>query len=245
VNFLEIVPKKIETFAEEVKAIQKKYPSVTGINVPDILSLKHRSEEAAEVLLKEGIHTIPHFRSVDRTIDELCALLGRFIDLGLKEILLVAGDKPQQLNIKTYSVTPAMAVQRIKSVWPQLKVYCGLDQYRESFKKELDYCEIKKMAGCDGFFTQPFFDVELARIYLEQLGDTEIFVGHCPVTNENSKNYWKTKNNAIFPKNFELNMESNCELANQLIGLAKKFGQHTYMMPILAPIDPYLSGVST
>ncbi len=242
-NLLEIVPHKINTFADEVKALFEQYPQIDGINIPDVLSLKYRSHEGAEKLLKAGIRAIPHFRSIDRPLEDLCDLVKSLIDIGLKDLLIVKGDNPQQINTKTYSVTTIMAVKKIKDLWPNLKVYCALDPYRDSFKKELEFCNIKKMAGIDGFFTQPFFDPELARIYIEQIANTEIFIGHCPVLNEASLNYWETKNNAIFPKSFKMDLEHNCSIAKELLQLAKKFNQHTYLMPILTPLDPYLRGI--
>ena len=39
----------------------------------------------------------------------------------------------------------------------------------QSMKKELDYTKKKIDAGADGLFSQPFFDLNLAEIYLDQL----------------------------------------------------------------------------
>ena len=113
----------------------------------------------------------------------------------------------------------------------------------DSFQGELAYCKRKLDAGADGLFSQPFFDVEMARIYLDQLKSTSVFVGMSPVITEKSLNYWKTVNNVIFPDQFDLALSANCKIGRGLMQLARDYTQHTYSMPIRMDPDEYLAGL--
>lgn len=242
-NFLELVPRDLAVLEQESLQLLQHNPRLTGINIPDVLRLPIRSHEAAACLLKKGITAIPHLRSMDRSVKQTLEIVKHLISLGLTSVLIVSGDKPTSPESQTYEVTPLQVIEVLKSQFPTLNVYAALDPYRTSFKQELAYCEAKKHAGADGFFTQPFFDPELARIFLEQLEGSEVFVGISPVLSEKSINYWKTKNMAIFPRHFQLDLEWNCQLGKAIVETAQRLGHHTYMMPITVSAEAYVSGV--
>lgn len=90
------------------------------------------------------------------------------------------------------------------------------------------------------FLLNLFFDIEHAKEYLEKLNNTEIFIGISPVITENSKNYWTNVNKVNFSKDFELSLSYNSKLAKQLIKLANDTNNHSYIMPIKAPLTTYL-----
>jgi methylenetetrahydrofolate reductase (NADPH) len=241
---LELVPRDFTSLEQEVTKTYKEFPQVEGINLPDILEFKLRSHDATEYVLKKNPNTqiVPHYRAIDRSVDSALKITENLYELGMRKVLIVSGDKPKGFQ-KTYPVTPLKLIPALKKSFPDLNVYCGLDPYRTAFRDELDYCEQKIDAGADGFFTQPFFDKDLARIYLEHLEHTEVFLGISPILYESSRNYWLTKNKAFFPKEFQLDMEYNCQLAKDLMALAKSFNQNVYLMPILVPVFEYLEGV--
>ncbi|MCP4050276.1 MAG: methylenetetrahydrofolate reductase [bacterium] len=242
-NYIEIVPRKMETFVEYMRQLMLKYPEISGANIPDIYRLDLRSYDVAGVLLDAGIKAIPHFRSIAQSIEDAISILEDLIPRGLDEILIIKGDNPESVKINTFPVSSITFLKKIKKRFPSLKVHCALDPYRNSFKKELEYCQMKLDAGADGFFTQALFDIDLARIYMEQLSGVKIYFGHSPVLTDSSKHYWETTNSAIFPANFKKDMKTNCNTAKQLIELADNNNHHTYLMPILAPVDEYLSGI--
>jgi methylenetetrahydrofolate reductase (NADPH) len=242
-NLCELVPRDLESFVAEAKEIVAKYPEVKGINVPDVHRLDVRSYNAADSLLDEGVFVVPHIRAIDNPIEVTVAILSRLVKKGLTHVLIITGDTPINISAKTYPVKVVDLVKTLKAVHPDLKVYCAVDPYRQSFQKELTYCKEKIEAGADGFFSQPFFDPKLAEIYIEQLGDVEFFVGLSPVTSENSYNYWIVRNKAIFPHNFETTMEFNCELGKDVVAMAKKHAKNTYLMPIKNDPNVYLAGL--
>jgi methylenetetrahydrofolate reductase (NADPH) len=124
-----------------------------------------------------------------------------------------------------------------------IKVYAAIDQYRSSIKKELEYTQLKVDAGADGFFTQPFFDIRLMDMYMEYLCDTEVYWGISPVISERSTNYWEIKNNVVFPKSFQHNLEWNIDFAKKVLDFASKTNTNAYFMPIKIDIDNYLAKV--
>lgn len=241
-NLLELVPREESEFIREAHQLLQEVNQLNGINIPDVIRLEMRSHVAARVLLQQGIFAIPHIRCIDRPIAETLTIIGSLIQTGLTHVLIVTGD-PKEGETEPSPIHALHIIEAVKLRYPSLNIYGALDPYRQSFKQELAYCKEKKMAGVSGFFTQPFFDAELARIYLEQLEGYDVFLGISPVTTENSMNYWKTRNAAIFPKNFSLSLEDNIELGATLIRTAQKFNQNTYMMPIRTPALAYAKGV--
>ncbi len=227
--YLELVARDKETLLSEAIGASNS-GLISGINIPDVVRLSTRSYEGAEWLLDQGITTIPHIRASDLPLPKTLAMIGALVQKGLKAVLIISGDlDPTKQNVR---VPVTALVSEVKNRFPNLLVYCGLDPYRSGFSEELAYCEQKLNAGADGFFTQPFFDGHLAKIYLDQLGLTTLFLGISPVTTEKSLHYWITKNKAIFPKSFSLDFFQNCSLAADLIRLAQSAHQNAYLMPI-------------
>ncbi|MDR2580274.1 MAG: methylenetetrahydrofolate reductase [Fibromonadaceae bacterium] len=238
---LELVPKNLDSFLEESKSHIDHFPKITAINIPEIRSVEIKSFEASEHLLKNGVAAIPHFRLIDRSLSDLEKMIEKLIPLGLKQTLLISGDPPVDMpNFVPSGVKAPEAIKYIKSKFPQLKVYAGQDSYRQSFRKELDYCKEKLNAGADGFFTQPFFSEGILTQWLEQLPETEMWIGLCPVTGQNSRNYWETVNQVVFPPNFKFNLEGNCILGRRILTLVEAAKKDAYLMPITVSASKYL-----
>lgn len=240
---LEIVPRKIESFPDEMMPIFARYSKINAINIPDIHRLSLRSYDAALYLAQKGLRVIPHIRATGQPLAQTIDISKKLFQAGIKEILMIQGDPPIAVNAPVFEITSIQAIQAIKAKVPQLKVYAAMDPYRSSFKQELTYCHAKLDSGADGLFSQAFFDVELARMYVEQLENVPIYLGHCPVLNESAHNYWTTRNHVIFPKSFKMDMAINGRIAQELIALAEASNNHVYLMPILAPLNSYLDSI--
>jgi methylenetetrahydrofolate reductase (NADPH) len=187
---LELVPRTLDSFLEESKAHINNFPKIKAINIPELRSVEIKSFEASEHLLKNGVVAIPHFRLIDRTLDDLETKIEKLVSLGLEQVLLISGDPPIDVsNFVPSGVKVPQAIKHLKAKFPRLKVYAGQDSYRQSFKKELDYCKEKLEAGADGFFTQPFFSEGILNQWLEQLQEIEMWIGLSPVTGTASRNY--------------------------------------------------------
>lgn len=247
---LELVPRLEEQLLEETKLAIMKYKSITNINIPDLLSLKMRSWEASGLMVRgmkdEGIEklpvVIPHIRAMDFNMKKLDKLYAAIEENKLTELLVLTGDLPQ----RTHYIHPTTSVEliaQLKKDFKGIKIYGAIDQYRGSIKSEYEYVKKKMDVGADGFFTQPFFDIRFIEIYAEILEDTEMFWGISPIITQRSMDYWTTRNNVIFPKEFEPNLEYNCNFAKRVIEFAMQSGGNIYFMPIKVNVDEYLKGV--
>jgi methylenetetrahydrofolate reductase (NADPH) len=241
---LELVPKTLDSILEESNLHISNFPKITAINIPEIRSVEIKSFAAAEHLLKNSVAAIPHFRLIDRTLDDLEQKIEKLLELGLKQVLLISGDPPIDVaNFVPSGIKAPQAIKHIKNKFPQLKVYAGQDSYRQSFKKELDYCKEKLDSGADGFFTQPFFSEGLLAQWLEQLPGTEMWIGLSPVTGKSSRNYWETVNQVVFPPNFCFDLEGNCAMGRRILTLVEAAKKDAYLMPITISANKYLSAL--
>ncbi len=243
-NLIELVPRpSIESVTDQASFLLHRFSDqVSGINIPDVKRLSVRSYDAAKVFLRRGIFVIPHIRSMDFSGESAIILFDELRSLGLTHVLIVTGDVYPEFN----SNEPLTAIDMIgllKKRYPDLIVYAALDPYRTSSDEELMYCHQKLDTGCDGFFTQPFFDLELADWYLPRLTHTEVFVGISPVLTAKSKQYWAMRNHVIFSELFQLELRYNICLAHDLMSLARRYGQHTYHMPITMDAQEYVQAL--
>jgi len=242
-HLIELVPRQLDSFVAESNDLLKSFPFLDGVNVPDVLRLETRSHEAAKALLQRNQLAIPHIRAMDRPLEKSVSLVKELIDLGLNHVLIVSGDIPLSPEKDTFGIGSIALIQALRKQFPTLNVYAALDPYRQSFIDEVNYCRRKIQAGATGFFTQPFFDTNMARLFLDQLQDVPVFLGISPVLAEKSLHYWINKNKVVFPKSFELTLEYNVCLAKKLMALAKGFNQHVYLMPITLNAHQYLEAI--
>lgn len=240
--FLELIPKDSATLQEEAQKIRLRYPEVDGLNFPDLLKYPTRSWECAQACLGSYTRILPHIRAIDFDIRKPLEAVQNIYDMGIREVLVITGDPPQELR-RIYPNTSVDLIRQIKVDHPDMKVYAAIDPYRQGMQSELQYVERKINAGADGFFTQPFFDMRLLEIWQEQLAGKNVFWGISPVTSERNFLYWMTKNNTVFPKDFRTDMNWNLELGRRILDFAKQTETSAYIMPIRANVIPYLDGL--
>lgn len=230
---LELVPRSLDLLLQESKDNMSTFSWISSLNIPEIKSVPLKSFEATEFLLKNGIKQVtPHFRMIDRTFSELMDLVGKLVDLGLERVLLIGGDAPNDPEFQPSGLTTVAAIREVRRQYPNLKIYAGIDQYRQSFREELDYAFRKRDAGCDGFYTQPFFSVGMLELWLEQLADSELWAGIAPVISEKSRLYWVRTNKTVFPPNYQFTMEYNTFIARKLLNAISRADQRAYLMPV-------------
>lgn len=238
--FLELVPRDLDILLEEATWATSTYPKIAGINIPDVPRLSTRSHDAAALLLENGIDAVPHIRTIDRECEATVAIVEHLVKLGMSKVLLITGDPPSSPMQNTYDVSPIMVTEKLRQRFPDLDVYCAMDPYRKNIQKEVIYCKQKRAVGVKGFFTQPFFDANLAAYYLDILRESSLFLGISPVITETSKHYWENRNRVVFPSHFELSLEYNVTLSKGIIDQVNALDQHVYLMPIKAPLKDYL-----
>lgn len=240
---LELVPRSRSKLRAELAQLPELFPGVDTVNIPDLMRFSTRSWEGC-AFAPAGLRTIPHVRAIDLNPKEPLPMAGAFLAHGIEEVLIISGDAPSDMNRRVYNVDAEHAIRRFRRELPHVKVYAGLDPYRQSFAAERDYMERKLEAGAAGFFTQPFFDMRLVEAFADIVPDgAEVWWGATTVTEEGSLNYWQTRNKAVFPRSFELTMDWDRQFAAQLLAFARQQGQHAYFMPVKADAADYLRGI--
>lgn len=240
---IELVPRDRDSLQEEMQLIRVNFPDINTVNIPDLLKFPLRSWEACQQARQFFPDTIPHLRAIDFDLSQPFPLVETFTQSGINKVLVIAGDQPQDMSRRVFRTSSIELIRALKRAAPCLKVYAGIDPYRNGIKAELDYIKRKLDAGADGFFTQPFFDLRLMEIYYDLLSGLDIYWGISPVLTERSKDYWDNLNNAIFPPDFEPTLRWNRKLARKAVAFAKKTESNLYFMPIRINIVKYLDGI--
>lgn len=240
---IELVPRDLKTLEEEMQLIRENFPSINTINIPDLIKFDVRSWEGCRLALRYFNNTIPHIRAIDFESDRAFPLTDYIRKCGFGSVLVIKGDKPQDMSRKVFRTSSIEMIRLIKKEMPEVKVYAGIDPYRSSIRDELEYCKAKREAGAEGFFTQPFFDLRIMEVYADLLSGIEVFWGVSPVMSEKSRNYWENRNNAVFPKNFKPTLEWNRDFAHQALEFVKSRQTNIYFMPIRIDVKRYLSGI--
>jgi methylenetetrahydrofolate reductase (NADPH) len=249
---LEAVPRSPEALATAAAAAAE-FPAIALINIPDLLRFSIRSWEACGILAgtfknpaRRLPALLPHLRACDFDPEAPFPHVSCFRSLGIDRVLVIAGDPPDPNIAASRRFYPAETVpfiKKLKNEMPELQVYGAFDPYRTNIRYELDYLAAKKEAGAGGFFSQPFFDLRLLEIYAEYLEGTEVFWGVSPVLSEASRNYWESRNRAVFPKSFRAGLSWNVAFGRRVLGFCKTNGFNLYLMPIKVDLGAYLSGV--
>jgi len=240
---VELVPRQKVTFLKELELIKANFTSVDTINIPDITRYEITSFEAAELAGPLFSHVIPHIRAGAIDKNKLLPFKDFLVQNKINEVLVVLGDAPHELLKDFHPCTSIDLIKKFKTEVPQVRVYAAIDQYRSNFKEEYEYIHKKIDAGADGFFTQPFFDLELMNFYSQNLKNIEVFWGVSPAASERSKSYWQINNKIKFPHDFEPTMEWNREFAKKALKLIESQKSHIYFMPIKADVIEYLTGI--
>ncbi len=240
---LELVPNSEEQLIEELSLVKDYYKEINAINIPELIRFSIRSWEGCAIAKAYFDRAIPHIRAIDLDLSKPLPMKDILVNNKIKEVLVLAGDPPADKNRVIYNTTTIDIVKKFKQELPDIKVYCAIDQYRDSIKNEIEYTNRKLEAGADAFFTQPFFDLRLLELYEEMLENTNTFFGLSPVLSNSSMNYWNEKNNVIFPKGFAPNLEWNAEFTKKALDFLKNKNKKAYLMPIQTDLKKYLDSI--
>lgn len=240
---IELVPRSESSLRSELQLVREHFPSIERINIPDILRFSMRSWEGCAIAGEQFPKAIPHLRAIDFDPNQPLSIGEAICADTIEAVLVITGDLPQDMGHKCYRTNCLEMIRRLKREFPQVKIYAGMDPYRNGIKEEIDYVRAKQDAGAEGFFTQPFFDLRLMEIYQGFLQDCNVYWGVSPVLTENSQNYWENKNNAIFPPDFEPTIAWNRDFARKALQFARDHGGNLYFMPIRTDIAAYLDGI--
>lgn len=240
---IELVPRSLASLDADLAVVARRFPSVSTVNIPDLLRFELRSWDACERARQTLPHAIPHVRAMDFELGRLEKLRDLLAERGLSEVLVVQGDPPPDLTHRVYPTKSVEVIRGLRELLPDVRVYAALDPYRSSMRAELEFAEAKLEAGAHGLFTQPFFDLRLMEVWWDLLADTEVFWGITPVTAQGTRRYWETKNNAFFPREFEPTLEWNRDFAARVLRWVRERDSNLYFMPIRTDLAAYLEGI--
>ena len=119
----------------------------------------------------------------------------------------------------------------------------GIDTVNIPDLMEIEYVRAKLDAGADGLFSQPFFDLRLMEVWAELLAGCEVYWGVSPVMTPRQRRWWETKNQAVFPSDFESGAKWNQRFARATLDWARSRGANLYFMPIRTSLGDYLSAI--
>lgn len=240
---VELVPRSRSGLRDELEVVAAHLPGIDTVNVPDLSRFSTRSWVGCS-FARPRYRAIPHVRAVDLNPVELLPMAGTLTAAGIDEVLVITGDAPADMSARVYDVDAVRAIRRFRRELPHVRVYAGLDPYRQSFARERDYLERKLDAGACGFFTQPFFDLRLMDAFSDLIPDgAEVWWGATTVTTDATLNYWRARNHAVFPRSFTPTLEWNRTFAAQTLAFARERGHHAYFMPVRADVRAYLEGI--
>ncbi|RIK17326.1 MAG: 5,10-methylenetetrahydrofolate reductase [Acidobacteria bacterium] len=250
---VELVPRSAASLTAEVGDIAAKLPWVTTINVPDLLKFDLRSWDACGVVRGlpgpaggdgTAYPAIPHVRAADVDPEAPLPMAGAIREHGIREVLVVSGDDADYFSQSTYPVDAVDVIRRFRTELPEVRVYAGLDPYRNGVAAEMRYLERKLAAGAVGVFTQPFFDTAFMRAWAGLLPDgIEVWWGATTVTSPASVGYWRRRNLVAFPRSFEPSIEWQRDYARQALDVAGEHGHNVYLMPVRTAVLDYLDGL--
>ena len=248
---VELVPRSAESVHEEMAQISARLSGVDTINMPDLLKFDLRSWEATRVAGEAAARPdgtayrrIPHIRAADIDPDAPIPMAEALAAHGVEEVLIVSGDDADYFSHHTYPVDAVDVIRRFRTELPHLRVYAGLDPYRQGIAQEMRYLERKLSAGATGIFTQPFFDTSHMRTWAAILpDDLPVWWGATTVTSPGAIGYWRRRNLVAFPTDFEPTLQWQRGFARRAIEVAEDLGQHIYLMPVRTSAIDYLDGL--
>jgi methylenetetrahydrofolate reductase (NADPH) len=238
---IELVPRSVAALEEECLAIKARFPRLEVVNIPDILRMPIRSWEACRIARRYFRRVIPHLRAIDFCLTN-AGEIERAVD-GFDEVLIITGDPPRDFSRVTYPTTGVELIAFLKQRFPHLRVFAGVDPYRQGPRAELDYVKRKHEAGAEAFFTQPFFSLPLLDAYVSLLSAYKVFWGISPVLSDKSQSYWETTNQAIFTADYQHTMEFNQRFARAFLSRLAGDDVKAYFMPIRTNTVEYLEGI--
>jgi methylenetetrahydrofolate reductase (NADPH) len=241
--YMELVPRDKETLLTDVRKVAEKLRRIDAITIPELETYEIRSLAACGIVRTVFPRAVPCFRALEFDPQELLPMAFQLVEKGFEEVIVISGESPHGLFGQEQPSGLLGVIRKFKKEVPGLKVYAGFDPYRQGLQKEMDYAKMKLDAGADGFFTQPFFSLELMEKYLELLEPYEVFWGLSPVLTTESRNYWEARNHAVFPADFQPTLGWNRELFMIALEEISKHDGNACFMPIKAPILECFEGI--
>ena len=164
--FLPKAPDDIGAFVESVRALKSMAPDFVTLTYGAGGTARERTIEAAGRVQREtGLTTACHLTCVAHTKAEISAILDRLEDLGIRHVVALRGDQPQDgsaLPAERRDFAHAVDLVRFARARPDLRLavaaYPEKHPEAPSADEDLRRFVEKTAAGADWAITQLFFD---------------------------------------------------------------------------------------
>lgn len=189
----EFFPPKTEKMEEtlwasihRLKVLKPKFVSVTyGANSGE----RDRTHNVVKSIKQEtGLEAAPHLTGIDATPEQLRQIARDYWDSGIRRIVALRGDVPQNYNRDLFYASDLIAL--LRDVAPfDISVAAYPEIHPEAKSAQADLINLKRKvdAGANHVITQFFFDVESYLRFRDRCAsigiDAEIVPGILPVTN--------------------------------------------------------------
>lgn len=179
------------TAAVKIAALEPSYMSVTygaGGGTSDYTA------DIADILQKCGVTSLAHLTCVSSDSDKIHFELERLKNLGIKNILALRGDIPEDLDRSTMKYNYAYElIDEIKKFDSDFCIggacYPETHPESENGAKDIEYLKNKVDAGCEFLTTQMFFDNNILYNFMYRAMkkgiDVPVVAGIMPVTSAN------------------------------------------------------------
>jgi methylenetetrahydrofolate reductase (NADPH) len=209
----------VEALFETIRELQPLEPGYVSVTYGAGGSTRQRTLELVTAIkAKTGIEAMAHLTCVGHRRSELEALVDRFTDAGLHNLLALRGDVPKDL----VAVPPDEALVHadelaalIRARRPGVSIggACYPEGHLESKTRDDDlrFAKRKVEAGCDFLITQLFFDNAFYFHYVERMRSIGVRVpivpGIMPITNFEQIERFTRLCGATIPMRLRLELE--------------------------------------
>ena len=239
---IELVPRGLEKLETEARHLAAQFAQLDTVNIPDLKRMKLRSWDACSPLKSVFQSAIPHIRAWDFDLDGDAQPLRDAVS-PFSEILVISGDPDPNNPVERPEDHCLKTIKRCAKCIPRNAYLQASIRIDPECRMSLNTCREKLMQGLWTVFSA-IFSIDLLKAYRDLLpSEIDIFWGVSPVMSEKSKAYWVDVNRALFPRNFEYNLEYNQNLARTILDEVKANEDNIYFMPIRMDAAEYLAGI--
>ncbi|WP_027340293.1 methylenetetrahydrofolate reductase [Halonatronum saccharophilum] len=245
----EITPPKGTDCSHIFEVVKDLKGKVDAVNVCDspMAKMKMSSILAGHFIQEEtGLETIPHITCRDKNIIALQGDLIGASNLGIKNILAITGDDPKAGDhpqaspvFDTNSIGIIEGVQKLNNGFDfndnplkgntDLVVATAANLGAKDLDSEIERLKTKVEAGANFIQTQPAYDLELLKLFLDKTKDLDIpiLIGILPLTGYKMAQYLNNKVPGIdIPADILSRMKGNDQ--KEGIKIAREFLSQAY-----------------
>lgn len=155
-------------------------------------STREGSYQLVEKLLKEkGLNVIAYLAGYGMAPDQISSVLDAYRDLGVKNLFVIRGDKPEKEGFTKHPESLSYASDMLAYIAPEYDFCLGAAGYpeghqeAESLEKDIEYLKLKVQNGAKFIIAQYFYDNKYFYRFLEKCEaagiDVPILPGVMPI----------------------------------------------------------------